>query len=290
MAAIGVVFQPSSPPEALLGFARAAESAGVPELWLWEDCFRESGIASAAAALAVTERLRLGLGVLPLPLRNVALTAMELATLARLFPGRLVAGVGHGVLPWMGQIGARVASPLTLMDEAVPALRDLLAGRTVTVDGRYVHLDAVALDWPPTAPLAVYAAGEGPKTLARTGALADGTVIPAGWSPLRLAEAVAVVRAAAGPRATTHPVVVYLPTAFGDDDTRIARDVPDGGVAAVGDPAAVARLVGEYAAVGATTVVLQPAATEPDLLGFAERAGAVARLVDATPAPADPGA
>src|SRR3712207_6924974 len=47
----------------------------------------------------------------PVPLRNVALTAMELATLGRLFPGRIRGGVGHGVQEWMAQVGARVESP-----------------------------------------------------------------------------------------------------------------------------------------------------------------------------------
>ena len=54
-------------------------------MWLWEDCFAESGIATAAAALAWTERLTVGIGLLPVPLRNVALSAMENATLERLF-------------------------------------------------------------------------------------------------------------------------------------------------------------------------------------------------------------
>ena len=40
-----------------------------------------------------------------MPLRNVALTAMELATVERMFPGRFVPGIGHGVLDWMGQVG-----------------------------------------------------------------------------------------------------------------------------------------------------------------------------------------
>ena len=82
-----------------------------------EDCFRESGIASAAAALAWTEGLRVGIGLLPVPLCNAALTAMEIATLDRMFPGRAVIGVGHGVRDWMGQVGARVESPLTLLRE-----------------------------------------------------------------------------------------------------------------------------------------------------------------------------
>ena len=117
MATIGAVFLAQFPPERLRPVAEAADAAGLEELWLWEDCFRESGIAAAAAALAWTRRLRVGVGLLPVPLRNVALTAMEIATLDRLFPGRVVVGVGHGVQDWMGQVGARVESPLTLLRE-----------------------------------------------------------------------------------------------------------------------------------------------------------------------------
>ena len=50
---------------------------------------------------------------------DVAITGMELATLHRLFPGRPVVGVGHGVQSWMGQVGARVESPLTLLQEGM---------------------------------------------------------------------------------------------------------------------------------------------------------------------------
>jgi alkanesulfonate monooxygenase SsuD/methylene tetrahydromethanopterin reductase-like flavin-dependent oxidoreductase (luciferase family) len=69
-------------------------------------------------------------GVLPVPLRNVALTAMEMATLHRLFPSRVTLGVGHGVQTWMAQTGARVDSPITLITEYLTALRALLAGET----------------------------------------------------------------------------------------------------------------------------------------------------------------
>ena len=55
--------------------------------------------------LGATERLTIGLGLIPVPLRNVAVLAMELATLQRMFPGRLRVGVGHGVQDWMGQVG-----------------------------------------------------------------------------------------------------------------------------------------------------------------------------------------
>ena len=284
MRSLGVVFQPAFEPERMLGFAKAADAAGVPELWLWEDCFRESGIASATAILASTPRIRVAIGVLPLPLRNVALTAMELATIERLFPGRLIAGFGHGVQDWMGQVGARVASPLTLMREAVPALRALLEGETVTVDGRYVQLDAVALDWPPVTAPTILAAGEGPKTLTLAGELADGTVIPSGWGVERFATAAAATRAGAGDRGHDHGVSVFLLTAFGDDrgpldaDLRAYPPTADQASAA-GSPADIAEAAEAYFAAGATSVVLQPASTEPDLDGFAARAGEVAEML-----------
>ncbi|MBE1471113.1 LLM class flavin-dependent oxidoreductase [Kibdelosporangium phytohabitans] len=69
----------------------------------WEDCFLESGIATAATALALSDRLKVGVGLLPVPLRNVALATMEAATLYRLFPGRVLLGLGHGVQDWMGR-------------------------------------------------------------------------------------------------------------------------------------------------------------------------------------------
>jgi len=146
MTTLGAVFLPQMPPEQLKAAARAADNAGLEELWLWEDCFFESGIAAAAGALAWTERVRVGIGLLPVPLRNVAVTAMEMATLHRMFPRRVQIGVGHGVQDWMGQAGARVASPLTLLREHLIALRALLSGKEVTTDGRYVRLDRVALE------------------------------------------------------------------------------------------------------------------------------------------------
>ena len=91
-ARIGVVFRPDFRPDTLRETALAAERAGVAELWLWEDCFLQGGIAAAAVALSSSETLTVGLGVLPAPLRNVVSTAMEIATLEAMFPGRLRVG------------------------------------------------------------------------------------------------------------------------------------------------------------------------------------------------------
>ena len=280
MTDLGVVFRPELPPEQLRAVATAAEEAGLAELWLWEDCFKEGGIAAAAAALAWTDRLRVGIGLLPVPLRNVALCAMEIATVARLFPGRFEVAVGHGVQDWMGQAGARVGSPLTLLGEYLTALRGLLGGETVTVDGRYVRLSNVRLDWPPTPAPRVFSGGYGRRTFELIGRLADGAIITGGTSPEDLRDTVRLIdqaRAAAG-HTGDYPVLAYVMAAIGagaDDRVRRALSGVDARpeAAATGDATAIATVVHRYVAAGAHTVVLEPTIDEPDVGGFVRFVG-----------------
>ena len=245
---IGVVFRPDFRPDTLRQTAMAAERAGVAELWLWEDCFLQGGIAAAAVALASSETLTVGLGVLPAPLRNVVATAMEIATLEAMFPGRIRVGIGHGVQDWMRQAGAAVASPLTLMREYVTALSDLLAGRSVTADGRYVRLADVRLDWAPQQRVPVLIGGAGPKTLALAGEIADGVILDSQYTATTLRDALGHVAAGRPDRGeTAFSTVLFL--ACGADE--------------------VAASVGPYLDAGVDTLVFQPEGPQsvmPELL------------------------
>jgi len=277
MTGLGAVFRPQLPPERLRDVARLADENGLEELWLWEDCFREGGISTAAAALAWTERLRVGVGLLPVPLRNVAITAMEAAALHRMFPGRAVVAVGHGVQDWMGQVGARVESPVTLLREHLVALRALLGGERVTTEGRYVRLDDVALDWPPAGPVPVLAGATGPRSLRLAGEAADGTILTASTTADGVRRARRLIdegRESAG-RTDPHDVVVYLLTATGPDAAaRLRAELADEGVESVpdlgvaGDAGTVAKAVQRLADAGADRVILQPTGNEPDPEGF----------------------
>ncbi|HTI74896.1 MAG TPA: LLM class flavin-dependent oxidoreductase [Mycobacterium sp.] len=210
-ARIGVVFRPDFRPGTLRETAAAADAAGIDELWLWEDCFLQGGIAQAAVALASSETLTVGLGVLPAPLRNVVTTAMEIATLEAMFPGRLRVGIGHGVQDWMRQTGAAVASPLTLMREYVTALTDLLAGRSVTVDGRYVRLTDVRLDWVPQQRVPVLIGGTGPKTLALAGEISDGVILDSQYTSTTVRDALGhVTSGQAGRAGPSFSTVLFL--------------------------------------------------------------------------------
>lgn len=272
---LGVVFLPQNPPERLRAIAHAADAAGLEELWLWEDCFLESGIATAAATLAWTQRLRVGIGLLPVPLRNVALTAMELATLYRLFPDRVIAGIGHGVQRWMAQVGADVESPMTLLREQLTALPALLRGEQVTATARYVQLNEVTLGWPSAAK--VYVGAGGPRSLRLSGELAAGTILTGGTTPdgVRNARRLIAEGQANGVGADEHHVVVYVHAATGPDATeRFEAERQRWGydsmadVGVIGDAARIARDIARWADAGADTVVLQPTPDDPDPVGF----------------------
>jgi alkanesulfonate monooxygenase SsuD/methylene tetrahydromethanopterin reductase-like flavin-dependent oxidoreductase (luciferase family) len=285
MTTLGVVCRPEFPPERVRDIAVAADDAGLDELWLWEDCFWGGGFAAAAAVLGWTRRLRVGVGVFPVPLRNVALTAMEAAMLHRLFPGRVIVGVGHGVQDWMGQVGVRADSPLTLLREYLDALRALLRGERVTTAGRYVRLDDVALGWPPASAPPVLSAATGPRTLRLSGERADGTILVANTTREQFRSARRSIeegRALAG-RADPHRIVLNLLAATGPDAAaRLAAamraDGKEPGSAAVaGDAAAIVAAVRSWALAGADTVVLQPAADDPDPIALINLAAAEIR-------------
>jgi len=157
--------------------AQSAEQAGFDEFWVIEDCFYTAGVSLATAALTTTTSIGVGIGIMPVVARNPAITAMEIATLAQIAPGRLHAGLGHGVQDWMRQMDAAVGSPLTVLEETFSAVQALLAGERLSVAGRYVSLDDVALDQPPSQKPLVSAGVRGPKSLEIAGRVADGTIL-----------------------------------------------------------------------------------------------------------------
>ena len=162
-----------------------------------------------------------------------------------------MAGLGHGVQQWMGQAGVRAASPMTLMREYIGALRPLLSGETVTVSGEYVNLDRIALVWPPPSPTLLHLGGVGPNSLRVTGEVGDGTILVSDTTIEDLPRILGLVaegRAASG-RTGDHQVTVFVS-------------------ASVGEAGRTAEQVNAWANAGAHRVVLEPAADEPDPVGF----------------------
>jgi 5,10-methylenetetrahydromethanopterin reductase len=223
----GVIFTADRPPEELAAFAAAAESAGLDELWVWEDCFLAGGIAASATALAATTRITVGLGVMPAVFRNPVAAAMEIATLARLHPSRFVAGLGHGVPAWMEQIGALPPKPVRALEETALAIRRLLAGERFSTEGDHVHLRDVGLEQPPSVPPPVVLGVRRPFGLRASGRSADGTILAEPSAPVYIRwarERIEEGRAAAG-RTDPHRVTVFVKGRVDADRSRAREAV-----------------------------------------------------------------
>jgi alkanesulfonate monooxygenase SsuD/methylene tetrahydromethanopterin reductase-like flavin-dependent oxidoreductase (luciferase family) len=254
---VGLLLGSSSPPEQIPRLAARGEELGFAELWLAEDYFTTGAIAASGAALGATRTVPVSTGVVSALARHPAVLAMEAATLARLHPGRFRLGVGLGVREWLRQMGVDPRSPLTVMRESITAVRSLLAGETVSLDGRSFHLDAVELAHPPEPAPPILAAATGPKMLALSGELTDGTVLSvlAGPEYVRWACARIDEGRARGGGAVPHSVTTFALCHAGPDPAA-AR-------------AAIRPLASEY-------LVLDPVGPLTDVYGFGDRLAGLA--------------
>ena len=187
----GVMFRRDFAPELLAGFAQRVEAGGFDELWVVEDLGYHGGFAQAVAALASTKRITVGIGISPAVVRNSAFLAMEMATTARMFPGRFHMGLGHGVDTWIEQVGATPDSWLSSLKEVTQVAKQLVAGQSVSLVGRHVQLDQVALVHPVRAPAAQPLVSFGvrqPKSIALAREVADGVILAECSGPAYVAE------------------------------------------------------------------------------------------------------
>lgn len=233
MPRIGVLLPRDLPAEHVLPYARRVEDLGFDELWVVEDLGFRGGAAQAGAVLAATEWVHVGIGILPAAARDVGFAAMDAATLARLFPGRVTFGVGHGMPDWMRSVGRWPARPLTYLEAYTRALRALLRGETVTTaPDAPVVLDGVALD-PSSVPDEVpdvLLGVRGPRSLAAAGRVAEGVVLAEPCPPAYVRAAVEQVAAPTPPRVVTYDAACV------DDDEARALDVARHALAWIGEP------------------------------------------------------
>jgi probable F420-dependent oxidoreductase len=168
----------SSTPEALGELVTAIDELGFDSLWLSEVLTGPVldpavGLAWAAAR---NPRVKLGTTML-LPGRNVLRLAKQLASLDVLCRGRLLVTLVPGLTypPEREAIGVEPKRRGAVIDEALPLLRRLWAGETVSHEGAVGTFHDVKLTpLPVQQPLEVWLGGNVPSALERCGRLSDG--------------------------------------------------------------------------------------------------------------------
>ncbi len=159
-----------------------ADELGYDAVWVPE-AYGADAVSVLATIGARTERIAIGSAVLQIPGRTPAMTAMTAASLDALSHGRFRLGLGvSGPQVSEGWHGVPFADPLGRTAEYVQIVRDALARRRVTADGRHFTLPLpgglgksllLALR-PEREHIPIYLAAVGPRNLELTGRIADG--------------------------------------------------------------------------------------------------------------------
>ncbi len=235
---------PPSAPATILACARAAEAAGIDDLWLADhvaippDQSEGSGgryldpLATLAFLAGATARIHLGTGVLVLPFRPALATAKWVATIQELAAGRMLFGVGVG---WMEAEFRAVGVPYRERGRQTDATLELLnrcfANDVVECNGQ----PFLFLPRPAKPPIFV---GGGAQAFPRIVRHADGwmPLLPKNGDPEQLRGAIASLRAEMRTAGKAEPEIVVL------------TELP------LADPAAAADRLRALADVGTTRI------------------------------------
>ena len=190
----------SSTPEALHELVSGLDDLGFDSLWVSEVLTGPvlDPVVSLAWAAASNPRLKIGTTML-LPGRNVIRLAKQLASLDVLSKGRLLVTLVPGLTypPEREAIGVDVKRRGVIIDEALPLLRRLWAGETVSHEGAIGNFKDVKLfPLPVQQPLEVWLGGNVPAALERCGRLSDGW-LPSLCTPEEAAAGRSVIEEAA---------------------------------------------------------------------------------------------
>jgi probable F420-dependent oxidoreductase len=168
----------SATPDALAELVTGLDDFGFDSLWLSEVLTGPvvDPVVGLAWAAASNPRVKVGTTML-LPGRNVLRLAKQLASLDVLSRGRLLVTLVPGLTyaPEREAIGVEPKQRGAFIDEALPLLRRLWAGETVSHEGVAGSLRDVRLSpLPVQQPLEVWLGGTAPAALERCGRLSDG--------------------------------------------------------------------------------------------------------------------
>ncbi len=177
---LGIMFDGFDHATQMVETVRRAEDVGADSVWIAEHMGFREAVACAAAFAATTRRIRLIPTAISPYMWHPVPTAMALATVAELAPGRVGVAVAVGNLLNLEESGHAPVKPVRAIRELVEDLRALWAGETVAREAIGYTLAGARMQFAPPAPIPVYVASSGPQVLGLAGRIADGVVLSAG--------------------------------------------------------------------------------------------------------------
>jgi alkanesulfonate monooxygenase SsuD/methylene tetrahydromethanopterin reductase-like flavin-dependent oxidoreductase (luciferase family) len=145
-------------PQPLVDLAVQAEELGIDSVWVHDHVFNVGHVFDRIGGrpyyepltllsfvAARTRRVRLGTSVLVLPYHNAVRLAKTAATLDVLSGGRLIMGVGVGLIEQeMRAMGSPYAERGAFTDESIAVMRTLWVQDDPKFDGKFYQFDGIS--------------------------------------------------------------------------------------------------------------------------------------------------
>lgn len=160
-------------------FSQTAEACGLDSIWL-TDKFTSWGEMWTTAVLVATntKRLRIGLDGTDPYRRNVVITAHATATVDEISNGRMIFGMGSGHGSLIKQMGIEQTNKMAAMREGFAAIRGLLNGETVDLEGEAIKVRGAKLSIRPVqSKIPMMLIGTNEKQFKLAAEIADGILI-----------------------------------------------------------------------------------------------------------------
>lgn len=173
----------------------AAEECGFDGVWYAEHVCAHDAVVPVTVYLRETQRLEFALMGINAATRHPGATAMELASLAEIAPGRVRAAIGTGVPDMIAKLGRSIVKPVASTIALHQALKTALAGGDLSGDYPGFRFAQYKLN-PLAAPPELDIMAVRPRMVQTAAQYADGVCLSAGSSRTYLADTVRQVEAA----------------------------------------------------------------------------------------------
>jgi 5,10-methylenetetrahydromethanopterin reductase len=177
---LGIYFDGFSSIADVVAVAHQAELAGADSLWFAQHMgYREAMIMAAAVAGKTISGKLVPTAITPYLWPSLA-TAMSLATLNELAPGRIQIAVSVGNLLNLAESGVEAVRPVRVIREYVQNIRALLSGEAVRSEGEIEKLCGAHMEFGRGIDIPIYVASTGPQVMKLAGQIGDGILLSAG--------------------------------------------------------------------------------------------------------------
>lgn len=180
---VGIRFEGFETLDEARSIARAAEAAGASSVWMTQHLGGRDALLLAGTIAAATQSIRVVPSNLSPFIGHPTTSAMAIATLAELAPGRVAASVGIGNQLDLLQSGIVPSEAEAAVCDFVSALVELFHGEPAHMHGATFRLDGAKLSVRPVKGIPLYVTALQPSLARRAGTIGAALQLSAGFSP-----------------------------------------------------------------------------------------------------------